>query len=477
MNILIYILNHLIIIYALLLCISYLILALISAFSLINYKRKNSFVDYNVILSSPLAPTVSIIAPAYNESKSIVDNIRALLALHYNRFEVIIINDGSKDDTLEKIIKVYELEKVDYTFKPVLVTKEIKGIYRSVNHSFANLTVIDKVNGGKADALNAALNIAANDFYVAIDVDSVIEPNAILKLVKPIMETNDRRVIATGGVIRIANSCEIVNGHIVDIEVPKNILARFQVLEYTRAFLMGRIAWSKINGILIISGALGLFDKQIVIKCGGYNSKTVGEDMELVVRMRRHMYDLDIKHRIEYIPDPLCWTEAPTTLKTLGRQRNRWTRGTMDSLFIHKKIFFNYKYVKMGLIGHPFWFFFEWLAPIVETLGVIYFLVLWYLGQINWSFFFLLLAFVYLFSVAFTSYAILYDQLTFRKYKGRVQAMTLFLTALIDPIIYHPLTLYWSIRGNLAYLKGSKSWGDQERKGFEKKKSAKVIGL
>ena len=453
------------------LCTSYMILGIISAFSLINYKRKNSFVDYNVILSSPFVPTVSIIAPAYNESKSIVDNIRALLALHYNHFEVIIINDGSKDDTLEKIVKVYELEKVDFSFKPVLVTQQIKGIYRSINQSFANLTVIDKVNGGKADALNSGLNIARNDFYVAIDVDSVIEPDAILKLVKPIMETTDRRVIATGGVIRIANSCEIVNGHIVNIEVPKNLLARFQVLEYTRAFLMGRIAWSKINGILIISGALGLFDKQVVIDCGGYNHNTVGEDMELVVRMRRFLYEKGILHKIEYIPDPLCWTEAPTTLKTLGRQRNRWTRGTMDSLFIHKKIFMNYKYVKMGLIGHPFWLFFEWLAPIIEALGIIYFLVLWYLGQINWPFFLLLLSFVYLFSVAFTSYAILFDELTFRKYKGRVQAMTLFLTALIDPIIYHPLTLYWSIRGNIDYLKGSKSWGDQERKGFEKKRA------
>jgi len=466
----IYFLNHLIIIYALILCLSYLILAVISAFSLINYKRKTGFVDYNVILSSPLAPSVSIIAPAYNESKSIIDNIRALIALHYNHFEVIIVNDGSQDDTLEKMIKVYDLEKVEYAFKPVLVTQKIRGIYRSVNHSFGNLTVIDKENGGKADALNAGLNIARNDFYVGIDVDSVIDPDALLKLVKPIMESGDRRVIGTGGVIRIANSCEIINGHIVDIEVPKNLLARFQVLEYTRAFLMGRIAWSKVNGILIVSGALGLFDRQVVIKCGGYNNKTVGEDMELVVRMRRHMYDLDIKHKIEYIPDPLCWTEAPTTVKSLGRQRNRWTRGTMDSLFMHMKLFMNYKYAKLGLIGHPFWLFFEWLAPIVEFTGIIYFLILWYIGLINWSFFLLLLAFVYLFSVAFTSYAILYDELTFRRYKGRVQVMTLFLTALIDPIIYHPLTLYWSILGNISYLLGNKSWGEQERKGFELKR-------
>ena len=470
MNKILYIFNNLILIYAIILCVSYLILAVISAFSLIRYKRKNSFVDYNVILSSPLAPTISIIAPAFNESKSIVDNIRAILALHYNHFEVIIINDGSKDDTLEKMIKVYELEKVEYSYKPVLPTQEIKGIYKSVNHSFANLTIIDKVNGGKADALNAGLNISGNDFYVAMDVDSVIEPDALLKLVKPIMESTDRRVIGTGGVIRIANSCKIINGHIVDVEVPKNLLARFQVLEYTRSFLMGRIAWSKINGILIVSGALGLFDKQVVIKCGGYNPNTVGEDMELVVRMRRYMYEQDIKHKIEYIPDPLCWTEAPTSLKILGRQRNRWTRGTMDSLFIHKKIFMNYKYVKMGMIGHPFWLFFEWLAPIIECLGIIYFLVLWYLGQINWPFFLLLLAFVYLFSVAFTSYAILYDELTFQRYKGRVQVMTLFLTTFIDPIIYHPLTLFWSIWGNISYLKGSKSWGEQERKGFVMKK-------
>jgi poly-beta-1,6-N-acetyl-D-glucosamine synthase len=464
-----FVIDTLILIYAISITSAYLILAIISGLSLVNYKRRNSFVDFNIILSSPLAPSISIIAPAFNESKSITDNIRALLSLHYNNKEVIIVNDGSKDDTLEKTIKEYDLVKVEFAFDPVLKTKDIKGIYRSQNKSIVNLTVIDKVNGGKADALNAGINIAACDYFVAADVDSVIEPDALLKLIKPIMESRNRKIIATGGVVRIANSCEIVNGHMVKIELPRNLLARFQVIEYTRAFLMGRIAWSKLNGLLIVSGALGLFDKQVVIKSGGYNHNTVGEDMELIVRMRRYLYEQKIKHKIEYIPDPLCWTEAPTSLKILGRQRNRWTRGTMDSLFMHKKVFLNYKYGNLGMLGHPFWFFFEWLAPIIEFLGIIYFIILIILGLIQWPFFLLLFSFVYLFSVAYSSYAILYDELTYHKYQQRTHVIKLFLTALYEPIIYQPLTVYWAIMGNLSYLKGVKTWGEQERKGFQKK--------
>jgi poly-beta-1,6-N-acetyl-D-glucosamine synthase len=463
------IIDNIILFYAVTITISYLLLGIISAFALINYKRKNSFIDYNVLLTSPFSPWISIIAPAYNESKTIVDNISALLALRYNHFEVIIVNDGSRDDTLEKIINEYQLEKVDFAFNHILKTRDIRGIYRSCNDSFANLIVIDKVNGGKADALNAGINIARNEYFIAVDVDSVIEPDALLKLVKPILESSDARIIATGGVIRIANSCEIINGNIVKIHIPKNLLARFQVLEYTRAFLIGRIAWSKLNGLLIISGALGLFDKQIVIECGGYNNKTVGEDMELVVRMRRYMYEKKIKHRIVYIPDPLCWTEAPTTLKILGRQRNRWTRGTMDSLVMHRKIFLNPRYGMLGLLGHPYWLIFEWFAPIIEFLGIFYLIILVISGSIQLKFFLLLFSFVYLFSVAFSSYAILYDELTFYKYQKRTHIIKLILTSMIEPIIYHPFTVFWAIQGNISYLKGVKTWGEQERKGFQVK--------
>jgi len=470
MQIINFILTYFILIFTVIICVSYLSLALISAYQLLYYKRANSAVNYNMLLSSPNAPSISILAPAYNESKTIIDNIKALLSIHYNNYEVIIINDGSDDDSLEKIIKEYELQKVEYAINYKIPTKEIRDIYRSTNRAYRFLTVIDKFNGGKADSLNAGLNISQNDLFVAIDVDSVIEPDALLKMAKPFMETNKERVIATGGAIRIANSCQIENGHIVNIEVPKNLLARFQVVEYTRAFLMGRIAWSRLNGLLLISGALGLFDKSIAIACGGYNHNTVGEDMELVVRMRRYMYDQKIKHRVVYIPDPLCWTEVPSNLVTLSRQRNRWTRGLMDSLFIHRKMFFNPKYQSLGMLGYPFWFFFEWMAPVIEVLGLAYMVYLIFIGAVNWPFFVFLFVFVYLFSVAFSSYAILYEEFTFHKYTKVTHILKLLGIIFLEPLSYHFFNVYCSIRGNISFLQGNKSWGAHERKGFDPKK-------
>lgn len=461
------IITYVILAFSIAICSAYVLLGIVSAFQLTYYKRANKQVDYNIILSSPNAPGISVLAPAFNESATIIDNIDALLSLHYKKYEVIVINDGSKDDTLEKVIRQFELEKVDFAVNYKLKCKEIRGVYRSKNRAYKFLTVVDKMNGGKADSLNAGLNISKHPLYVAIDVDCVIEPNALLRMVKPFMEAHKEKVIATGGVIRIANSCHIENGHIINIKIPHNFLAKFQVLEYTRAFLLGRMAWSKLNGLLLISGALGLFDKTVAIECGGYNPSTVGEDMELVVRMRRLMYDKRIKHRVEYIPDPLCWTEVPTTVKTLSRQRSRWTRGTIDSLFYHLKIFFNPKYGSMGLLGYPYWFFFEWLAPIIEVTGYTYLGYLIYTHSVNWPYFGLLFVFAYLFGVSFSIYSILYEELTFHKYKKVTQLLRLFLIAFIEPVSYHYLSVFFSIKGNIAHLFGNKSWGNMEHKSFK----------
>ena len=340
-------------------------------------------------------------------------------------------------------------------------------MYRSSNRAYSFLTVIDKENGGKADALNAGINISQYPYFISIDVDCVIVPDALLRLVKPFLGYSSKKVVATGGVIRIANSCKIENGQIMQVNVPEKLLGRFQVIEYLRSFLMGRMAWSKLNGLLLISGALGMFDKEVVIQCGGYNSHTVGEDMELVVRMRRYLYEHGIKHKVEYIPDPLCWTEVPTSLKGLQRQRNRWTRGNIDTLLIHRKLFFNPKYGRLGMLGHPFWFFFEWLAPLVETAGFIFMIFLILMGMVNWPLFWFLLIFVYLFSVSFSFYAVLFDEFTFHRYHRFAHLRRLFIIPFIEPIIYHPLNVYWAIRGNIAFLRGDRRWGQHDRKGFE----------
>jgi len=427
-----------------------------------------------MILSSPFAPSISIIAPAFNEERTIIDNIRALLSLFYHDFEVIIVNDGSTDKSLERVIEAYDLEMVDFAVNYQIPTQQVRGVYKSRNKSFSNLIVVDKENGGKADALNAGINISNNDYFVSIDVDSIISSDALLKLAKPFLEEKEKRIIATGGVIRIANSCVINGGQLDMIRLPKEFLARFQVLEYTRAFLMGRMAWSRMNGLLLISGALGLFDKEIAVKCGGYYAPTVGEDMELVVRMRRFMSEEDKKYKVAYVPDPLCWTEVPTTLNVLGRQRNRWIRGTIDTLRIHRRLFFNPRYGLMGMLSYPYWFFFEWLAPLVEIVGILYFLIIALFGSPSWPFFFIMLGFVYFYAVTYSTYAILYEELTFHKYERKWDVLRLFLYAWLEPLIYHPLILWWAIRGNFDYfIAGKKGWGRMERKGFDNVRSRK----
>lgn len=457
---------HLIFIITALVFTTYLVLTIYSAVSLRSYLRKNSYVDYNSIVSSPLAPTVSVIAPAFNESRTIIDNIRTLLSLYYNNYEVIVVNDGSTDDSLQKIIEAYELEKVNYYFDYRIPCKRIRGVYKSQNRSFKKLTVVDKVNGGKADSLNAGLNVSKNKLVVSIDADSIMEPDALLKLVKPFMEAKDKKVIGAGGVIRIANSCEISGGHVKKVHLPEKFLPRAQVMEYTRAFLMGRMAWSELDGLLLISGALGMFDREVVIQSGGYRTDTVGEDMELVVRIRRHMAEQKIKYDVVYIPDPLCWTEVPDTVKILARQRSRWTRGTMETLITHRRLMLNGKYGKLGLLGYPYWLVFEYLAPIIEFLGILWFIFLAITGKLNLPFFLLLTGFVYFFAVSLSIWSVLFEEITFHKYEKRRDVMKLIGTAFLEPVFYHPMVMLMSIKGNLDKLFKRNTWGKMERKGF-----------
>lgn len=469
-DILQFIVDNVIFIYVVAICSTYIFLSIMSAIYLSKYIRKNSFIDYTSIISSPLAPSVSIIAPAYNESKTIIENVRALMSLYYPDFEVVIVNDGSTDNSLDLLIKEYNLEPVNYASNDHIETQLVRNIYKSRNKSFGNLIVIDKENGGKADSLNAGLNVSNKEYFVAIDVDSIIDPYALLKIAKPFLEEKDKKIIATGGVIRIANSCVIHNGQVLEVKLPNKFLARMQVLEYTRAFLMGRMAWSALDGLLLISGALGMFNKEIAIKCGGYLTSTVGEDMELVVRMRSFMVKTKQKYKVAYVPDPLCWTEVPESIKILGRQRNRWTRGTIDTLFIHRKMFFNPKYGLMGMLSYPFWFFFEWLAPLVETFGIFYFLLMALLGQIHWSFFMLLLLFVYVFALSFSTYSLLFEELTYHKYEKKREVLRLFLIAFLEPFLYHPLIVWFAIKGNWDFfVNRQRAWGKMERKGFESK--------
>lgn len=435
-----------------------------------NYLHKNSFTDYRILAASTQAPSISILAPAYNEGANIIENVRSLLSIYYNKMEVIILNDGSKDDSLEKLINAYDLYKVDFFVNEQIKTKKVRGVYKSRKNVYRKLIVVDKENGGKADALNVGVNIAQNSYVVCIDVDCILEQDALLKLAKPFLEYPDQRVIATGGVIRIANGCEIENGRLVKVRLPDQFLPRVQTLEYIRAFLLGRMAWSRLNGLLLISGAFGAFDREIVIKCGGYDHRTVGEDMELVVRMRRYMEELNLPYKVAFIPDPLCWTEAPASFKILGRQRNRWTRGTIETLRFHKIMFFNPRYGLLGMLSYPYWFFFEFLAPIIEFTGMAIFLLFGLFGLINWSFFFMLLALIFCFGVLYSIFAILMEVLTYNQYKRPKDILNLILTAIVEPFVFHPFVVWSAIKGNIDLLRKKNSWGEMTRQGLSSPK-------
>lgn len=467
-----FIFAHIIFYLTLVLFGSYLILGIFSAIALRRYLRKNSYINYNSLVLSPLSPRISIIAPAFNESKTIIDNIRTLLSLYYNNYEVIIVNDGSTDNTFELVKDAYDLIRVNYYFDYRIPCERIRGVYRSKNPSYNRLTVIDKNNGGKADSLNAGINICQSSLFVTIDADSIIESDSVLKLVKPFLEEKEKKVIGTGGVIRIVNSCDVERGHIREIKIPRQLLPRLQVLEYTRAFLLGRMAWSQLDGLMLISGAMGIFDRDTVIKAGGYSVKTVGEDMELVLRMRRWETDHDEKYEVTYIPDPLCWTEVPADVKSLRKQRTRWTRGLIESLVTHRKMFLNPKYGRLGVLGYPYWFFFEWMAPLIAFSGFVYTIYLIIRNAINWPFYLLLFVFVYSFAVCLSIWAILFEEITFHKYKKKRDVLKLILVAFIEPFIY-PMHTYFAIRGNLEALRRKKGWGKAARNGFEKKKRSK----
>jgi cellulose synthase/poly-beta-1,6-N-acetylglucosamine synthase-like glycosyltransferase len=239
-----------------------------------------------------------------------------------------------------------------------------------------------------------------------------------------------------------------------------------QTLEYLRSFLLGRMAWTRLNGLLLISGAFGAFDKEIVIKCGGYNTKTVGEDMELIVRMRRYMVEINEPHCVKYIPDPLCWTEAPSNYKILGRQRNRWMRGTIETLLTHKIMFLNKRFGLMGMVSYPYWFFFEMLGPVVEFLGLITFLAATISGIIKWKFFIAMMCFMISFGCMYSAFAILMEVVSFHQYKRPLDIAKLLLVAVLEPFLFHPFVLFSSIMGIVDYLRDKKSWGEMTRNGF-----------
>lgn len=320
--------------------------------------------------ASPLTPAISILVPAFNEEPGIVESVRSLLGLRYPEITVIVVNDGSTDGTLQRLIEEFALKPVRREQKDGLPTERIRAVYASARTR--ELIVIDKENGGKADALNAGLNAVRTDYFCAVDADAVLEEDALIRVAAPILE-DPERVIATGGIVRVANGCTIAAGRVTRVALPASRLAGIQIVEYIRAFLIGRVAWSRMQALLIVSGAFGLFRRDAVEEVGGYSRETIGEDMELVVRLHHHMRRERRDYRIEFVADPVCWTEAPEKMGILGRQRRRWQSGLTETLWRHRQIAGNPRFGAVGVLAFPYFILFELLGPFIELTS--YFLV------------------------------------------------------------------------------------------------------
>lgn len=436
------------------------------------YMKSARSINYMSILQSPEAPVISVVAPAFNEELTIVQNIRSLLSLEYRDYEVIIVNDGSTDNTLQRVVDAYDLEPVRFSSPDTLKTQPVRAIYRSRNKSLKNLLVIDKENGGKADALNAGINCSTGEYVMNIDVDCILERDCLLKMIQPILADPENLAIASGGVVRIANDCVIDKGVIKKVNVPRNWLARFQTIEYLRAFMLGRVAWQSLDGLLLISGALGIFNKKIMIAAGGYSTKTVGEDMEVAVRMRRYCRENNIKYKVYFVPEPLVWTEVPEKVGQFLRQRNRWTRGSIETIIAHKKLFFNPKYKKLGMIAYPYWVFYEWLAPLLEFTGLTSLILLGLLGLFPLGYLFLFFSTVIGFAIVFTITTIYIEETTYFQYKDAKGIRRLIYAGFLEPISYHFLSVWASFKGNWDYfIEGKVTWGKQIRKGFSESQS------
>jgi len=454
--------NNIMLYYVLISNSLYFMQLILSAFSLYYYIKKMHYSDYKKYTASTNMIPISVLVPAYNEESTIVDNIQSLLALNYPSHEVIVINDGSKDTTFQKIVEAYNLKEINQPIRYLIKTKTVRGIYKNLD--IPKLTLVDKENGGKSDTLNVGINMSKYPVFTSIDADSMLESDSLVRVIMPFIE--DKLTVAVGGIVRIVNGSKIKNGKLESVGLPSNRLAMFQIIEYLRAFLTGRMGWNSLGCLLIISGAFGAFKKDVVVSVGGYNSNTVGEDMELVVKIHKYLTKNKTKYKIKFIPDPVCWTQAPETIKDLRWQRRRWQIGLMDSLFRYKGLFLNPKYGIIGILGVPYFWIFEMLGPVIETLGYIFIPLSYVLGLLNTSFFILFLVSSILYGILLSIGAILLEEYTFSKYPSIKQLLRLSLYAVLENFGYKQMTTLFKIDAIIRFKKFRNSWDKIKRESF-----------
>jgi len=441
----------------------YLVLMLLAYFDLRDRSLRLAPEHRAALMHSPLLPAISVLAPAFNEAATIRESVQAMLKLEYPNYEVVVINDGSRDDTLAILIDEFRLYKSARAVSDKIETNAIRAVYESRDP--IRLIVVDKQNGGKADALNAGLRVARSPLVAVTDSDSLLDHAALLLVAKPFLE--DATTLAVGGIVRVANGCQIDAGRVVRVGVPRSLLAACQVVEYLRAFLGGRIPFSFMNLLLVISGAFGLFQRDALVTAGGFDTATAGEDMELVVRLHHLWSRMRKPYRIVFVPDPICWTQVPESLKVLRAQRNRWQRGAVESIRRHAGMLLNPRYGAAGLFGLPYFALLEIFGPAVELLGYLLTAVGLIFGIVDIGTAVIFFTASIAYGVTLSVSAVLLAEMTERRYPGLRNLLRLLIVAVLEHFGLHQLMILWRTRGLIDGLWGKRGWGLMERKHFK----------
>lgn len=483
---------------------SYTLGLILLSFGRVRRRVAGHFVeDLDLIDTGDYTKPITMIVPAFNEEVTIVDSVTNLIHCDYPRFEVVVVNDGSTDRTLERLKDAFRLRRTDVPYRAAIGTMPVQGTWEAtipLPAGVLQLVVLDKANGGKADALNAGINLSTAPYFVSLDADSILDAHALKELMRAIQE--DPRVAAVGGQVAIANGCTIREGRVVSVGLPTHPLARFQMVEYLRSFTTGRTALDRLGAILILSGVFAVFEKEVVIRAGGYLTPvvrhrlveeyvgrslgTVCEDMEIIVRLHRFLRDKEVDRRIAFLPHPVAWTEVPENLVSLRKQRGRWHRGLREALFYHRRMLFNQRYGRVGWFALPTFWLFEYYGPLIELLGytfLVFFLLLDWLAGIqllNYAYaaaFFLVSVgygiLVNIFGVLVGAWRFRYGladrlQAGLLPFTRKRDIFTLLLFAILEalPFSYRHLTLYWRMRGLVDAWRGKKSWEKFGRVGF-----------
>lgn len=434
---------------------TYTVLMLLSLGYTWMHARRLAYQGLDEIRDSVVTPPATIVIPAWNEQDIVVNSVRSILKTDYPGLEVFVVDDGSTDETLQRLVDAFDLVKMDLIYRPRMGTHAVRGFY--ANPSIPNLLVISKENGGKPDALNVGLSMCRTPYFCTLDADCILERDALLRLMRPIIRS-PLNTVASGGIVRIMNGCEVRDGQVVKVGLPKTLLERFQVVEYLRSFLYGRTGWGAIGGTLIMSGAFAVFHRETVIESGGFGMDTVTEDMDLIVQLHRWAVSRGRKIKMVFTSDPVCWTECPSSLANLGRQRRRWQMGLCQTLWKNSEILFNRKYGLIGMISYPFQLYVEALGAGVEFLG--YFMVPLALifGMVPPTLYVLFVCLALLYGGFLSIGAVLLEDLTYRRYPGYRDLATLLLYAFLENIGYRQVILYYRFQGVVRFLSGFRKW-------------------